>query len=163
MKKFGIIEENIQTCGLLTELTNSQTGNFEIIKNHWKKFNAELKKYNLIQNGGNWEKYGITFKTNETYFYLTTIPKNKLNFPDHFVNKVIPKGEYKIFTHTGKMENIKQTILDIYKNIVPNSKMTIEHYSKAGFIHFEKYDYRFLWDKPTSLIDIYLPINTNSH
>jgi len=49
------IEENISTFGLLTKLTNSQTDNFEIIKNHWIKFNAELKKYNLIQNDENWE------------------------------------------------------------------------------------------------------------
>lgn len=155
-----IIDKNISTFGLLTELTKSQTDNFEIIKNHWRKFNAELKKYNLIQNGGNWEKYGITFKTNETYFYLTTIPQNEMIFPEHFVNKEIPKGEYEIFTHTGKMENIKQTINNIYKNILPNSNLTIEHYSKTGFIHFEKYDYRFCWDKPNSEIDIYLPINT---
>ena len=89
-----IIDKNISTFGLLTELTKSQTDKFEIIKYHWRKFNAELKKYNLIQNGGNWEKYGITFKTNETYFYLTTIPQNEMNFPEHFVNKEIPKGEY---------------------------------------------------------------------
>ena len=92
------INENISTFGLLTELTNSQTANFEIIKNHWKKFNAELKKYNLIKNGGNWEKYGITCKTNETYFYLTTIPKDKKIFPEHFVNKEIPKEQYEMFT-----------------------------------------------------------------
>ena len=157
-----IIDKNISTFGLLTELTKSQTDNFEIIKNHWRKFNAELKKYNLIQNGGNWEKYGITFKTNETYFYLTTIPQNEMIFPEHFVNKEIPKGKYEIFTHTGSMENIKQTINNIYKNILPNSNLTIEHYSKTGFIHFEKYDYRFRWDKPNSEIDIYLPINTNN-
>ena len=157
-----IIDKNISTFGLLTELTKSQTDNFEIIKYHWRKFNAKLKKYNLIQNGGNWEKYGITFKTNETYFYLTTIPQNEMNFPEHFVNKEIPKGEYEIFTHTGSMENIKQTINNIYKNILPNSNLTIEHYSKTGFIHFEKYDYRFRWDKPNSEIDIYLPINTNN-
>lgn len=48
-----IIEKPISTFGILTELTTSQTDNFEIIKSHWKKFNAELKKYNLIQNGGN--------------------------------------------------------------------------------------------------------------
>ena len=157
-----IIDKNISTFGLLTELTKSQTDNFDIIKNHWKKFNAELKKHHLIQNGGNWEKYGITFKTNEKYFYLTTIPQNDMIFPEHFVYKEIPKGEYKIFTHKGKMENIKLTINNIYKNILPNSNLTIEHYSKAGFIHFEKYDYRFRWDKPNSEIDIYLPINTNN-
>ncbi len=146
----------------MTELTNSQTSNFEIIKSHWKKFNAELKKYNLLQNGGNWVKYGITIKINETYFYLTTIPQNNFVFPEHFVYKEIPKGEYEIFTHKGKMENIKRTVYNIYKNILPNSSLTIEHYSKIGFIHFEKYDHRFRWDKPNSEIDIYLPIKTKA-
>ena len=79
-----IIDKNISTFGLLTELTKSQTDNFEIIKNHWKKFNAELKKYNLIQKGGNWEKYGITIKTNEKYFYLTTIPQSEMIFSRTF-------------------------------------------------------------------------------
>jgi predicted transcriptional regulator YdeE len=59
------------------------------------------------------------------------------------------------------LQNLKLTIHDIYKNILPNSNLTIEHHSKTGFIHFEKYDYRFGWDKPNSEIDIYLPINTN--
>ena len=60
------------------------------------------------------------------------------------------------------MENITQTIHNIYKNILPNSTLTIEHYIKTGFIYLEKYDYRFSWDKPPSEIDIYLPINTNT-
>jgi predicted transcriptional regulator YdeE len=84
-------------------------------------------------------------------------------FPEYFLNKEIPKGEYEIFTHTGKIENIKQTIYNIYKNILPNSNLTIEDYSKIGFVHFEKYDYRFCWDKPNSEIDIYLPIKTDNH
>ena len=156
------IEKNISTFGLQIELTNSQTENFEIIKNHWKIFNAELKKYNLIQNNGNWEKYGITIKTDEKYFYLTTIPQNKMFFPEHFIYKEIPKGEHEVFIHSGKMENFKQTIYNIYKNILPSKNLTVEHYSKTGFIHFEKYDYRFHWDKPTSEIDIYLPVNTSN-
>ena len=65
------IKQNIQTYGLVTELTNSQTDNFEIIQKHWVTFNEELKKFKLNQNGGNWTKYGITFKTGDKYFYLT--------------------------------------------------------------------------------------------
>ena len=155
------IEQKIQTCGLVTELTNSQTDNFEIIQKHWITFNEELKKYKLNQNGGNWVKFGITFKMAEKYFYLTSVPTNSLLFPDHFTRLEIPKGEYEIFTHKGKMENIKQTIFEIYKVILPKSNLKIEDHKKTGFIHFEKYDYRFQWNKPTSIIDIYLPLNTN--
>ena len=62
------IEQNIQTFGLVTELTNSQTDNYKIIQKHWIVFNEELKKFKLNKNGGNWTKYGITFKTGGKYF-----------------------------------------------------------------------------------------------
>lgn len=155
------IEQNIQTCGLVTELTNSQTDNFVIIQKHWRTFNEELKRLRLNQNGGNWTKYGITFKAGDKYFYLTAIPTSNLIFPDHFANIEIPKGEYETFTHKGKMENIKQTFFEIYKVILPKSNLKIEDQTKTGFIHFEKYDFRFQWNKPTSIIEIFLPLNTN--
>ncbi len=155
------IKQNIQTCGLVTELTTSQTDNFEIIQKHWKTFNDELKRLKLNKKDGNWTKYGITFKTGENYFYLTAIPTNNLNVPDHFSSFEIPKGEYETFNHKGKMENIKQTIYEIYKVILPKSNLKIEDHIKTGFIHFEKYDYRFQWNKPNSVIEIYLPLSTN--
>ncbi len=155
------IKQNILTYGLVIELTNSQTDNFKIIQKHWLVFNEELKKNKLNQNGGKWTKYGITFKTGEKYFYLTAIPKKVDFIPNHFIKKEIPKGEYEIFTHKGEMENIKNTIYEIYKVILPKSNLKIEDQTKTGFIHFEKYDYRFKWNKPTSEIDIYVPLNTN--
>jgi predicted transcriptional regulator YdeE len=92
---------------------------------------------------------------------LTAIPIKVDNIPDHFIKKEIPKGEYEIFTHKGEMENVKNTIFEIYKVILPTANLKIEAQTKTGFIHFEKYDYRFKWNKPTSEIDIYLPLNTN--
>ncbi|WP_347175531.1 GyrI-like domain-containing protein [Polaribacter uvawellassae] len=156
-----IIEQNIKVCGLVTELTKSQSENFGIIQNHWSEFNAELKRKKLNQNGGNWTKYGITLKTNKKYFYLTAIPVGDLTFPDNFKNLEIPKGEYEMFSHKGKMEDIKNTLFEIYKVILPKSNLKIEDQAKTGFIHFEKYDYRFKWNNPNSIIDIYLPIKTN--
>ena len=156
------IEQNIQTCGLVMELTKSQTDNFKIIQKHWVNFNEELKKLKLNQNGGNWTKYGITYKIDEKYFYLTAIPTKNNLVPDHFESLEIPKGEYEIFTHKGKMENIKKTIFEIYKVVLPKSNLKIEDHSKTGFLHFEKYDYRFKWNKSTSIIDIYLPLYTNN-
>jgi predicted transcriptional regulator YdeE len=155
-----IIEKSIKTCGLVVELTNSQTKNFGIIQKHWKDFNYQLKKYGLNQNGGNWEKYGITFKTNGKYYYLSSIPTENQVIPDHFTCLEIPKGDYEIFTHKGKMENIRHTIFEIYKIILPKSNLKIEEQTKAGFFHFEKYDYRFQWDNANSIIDIYLPLTT---
>jgi len=95
------IKQNIPICGLVTELTNSQSCNFEIIRKHWIFFNKELKKLKLNQDNYNWIKYGITYKTEEKYFYLAAIPKNIFLFPNHFKSLEIPKGEYEIFTHKG--------------------------------------------------------------
>ncbi|MEX8549245.1 MAG: hypothetical protein V5804_16715 [Mucilaginibacter sp.] len=62
------IEQNIKTCGLMTELINSQSDNFEIIQKHWATFNEQLQKFRLNQNGGNWTKFGITFKVGEKHY-----------------------------------------------------------------------------------------------
>lgn len=97
----------------------------------------------------------------ETYFYLTSIPAFGGVFPEQFIQKIIPKGHYEVFTHEGEMNTIKTTVHDIYKNILPNSNLQIEPSSKTSFIHFEKYDSRFQWNRPNSIIDIYLPLNTN--
>jgi predicted transcriptional regulator YdeE len=152
------IPKNIQTYGLVTALTRSQADNFGIIQKHWRYFNAELKKYRLQQNAGNWVKYGITFKTEESYFYMTAIPQNDFVFPAHFIPFLIPEGEYEVFTHRGKMADIKNTIYDIYTNVLPNSTLKIAVQAQAGFIHFEKYDKRFNWNSTDSEIDIFLPL-----
>ncbi|MBB6461962.1 GyrI-like domain-containing protein [Flammeovirga kamogawensis] len=156
------IKQSIQTYGLVTELSKSQATNLLIIRKHWMFFNAELKKYKLNQFSENWTKYGITFKSGEKYFYLTSIQIINKQIPSHFIKKEIPKGEYTVFTHKGRMENIKNTIYEIYKVILPKSTFKIEDQSKVGFHHFEKYDHRFQWNKPTSEIDIYLPLNTDN-
>jgi predicted transcriptional regulator YdeE len=155
------IEHNIQVCGLVIELTKSQTNNFTIIQKHWKNFNDELKKFKLNKTGGNWTKYGITFKKGEKYFYLTGIPRSSLIFLDHFSIFEIPKGEYETFIHKGDMEKLKQTIYAIYKVFLPKSTIILEDHIKTGFLHFEKYDYRFQWNKTNSVIEIYLPLSTN--
>lgn len=152
------IEQNIKTCGLVTPLTKSQKENFLIISKHWIVFNAELKKHNLNQSAGNWVKYGITFKVENEYFYLTAIPNNEQIFPDHFISFEISKGNYEIFAHRGAMDNLKQTINHIYKSIIPDLNLKIEDHENTGFLHYEKYDYRFQWNKTTSLIEIYLPL-----
>ncbi len=156
------IKRNIDTYGLVTELKKSQTENLDIIQKHWKNFNDQLRKHKLNQSGGNWEKYGITFKTDDKYYYLASIPLNNQAFPDHFTHLKIPKGDYKVFTHKGSMKNIKHTINEIYRIILPKSGFSIEDHSKTGFFHFEKYDFRFRWNNPDSIIDIYLPSNTDS-
>ena len=56
--------------GLSTALTRSQNENFEIIKPHWQTFNKLLINIDL---GYHWKKYGITYKEDDNYNYMTII------------------------------------------------------------------------------------------
>ena len=153
-----VLYPNSSLCGLQIKLTKSQSENHTIIQNHWIHFNTVLKKNNLTQNKGNWVKYGVTFKVEDTYYYLAAIPSSILILPEHFTTITIPQGNYHIFTHRGKMEGIKETLNDIYKIQIPKLNLQIQSSEKIGFIHFEKYDYRFQWNNPASTIELYLPL-----
>jgi predicted transcriptional regulator YdeE len=154
------IEKAISIFGITVELTRSQSQNFIIITNHWKNFNHQLKQNQFNQISENWCKYGVTFKIGERYFYLAAIPWKGQNLPDNFIKKEIPKGEYAVFFHKGAMENIKNTIHSIYKEILPTSNLSLKQTPQTGFMHFEKYDYRFQWNKSDSIVAIWVPIIT---
>ncbi len=147
--------DSIKVCGLVVELTNSQTENNQIIQKHWVKFNNVLKMNNLTQSF-NWVKYGITFKVEEKYFYMSAIPF--VENADMLIPFEIPKSDYYKFTHQGNLALLKQTFWSIYKEKIPALKLIQNSNFRNGFIHFEKYDYRFKWNDSNSIIDIYLPV-----
>lgn len=153
----------IELAGIRIELTKSQDENYFLIRNLWKRFNLELKN---IKNrkSGNWEKFGITFRENGRIFYMTSIEiAGKIIIPQNMMATKIKQGSYIRFIHTGKMYDIKKTIYDIYKKIIPILEFKIESNKKEGLVHFERYDYRFKWNNPESLLEIYLPVNTYEH
>lgn len=147
--------DSTKVCGLVIALTNSQTENNQIIQKHWIKFNNTLKMNNLTQSL-NWVKYGITFKIEGEYFYMSAIPY--VENGDILIPFEIPQSDYYKFTHQGNLEALKQTFWSIYKEKVPALKLIQNSNFSNGFIHFEKYDYRFKWNDSNSIIDIYLPV-----
>ena len=143
--------------GVSVIITKSQSRNYSIINNFWREFNAKLKVSNLPnKNGGNWEKYGITYRNGDTYKYFCGIPVE-----DDYINTVyeifeIVEGEYAVFQHKGTMYNLKDTINTIYKSIIPNNKLDL---NQKKYFHYELYNYQFKWNKNESIIEIYIPIN----
>lgn len=136
-------------------LTKSQSQNHQIISSHWKNFNRELGIRN-IKSDSNWLKFGVTKKIDDQYFYLTAIPKTV--DVAGFSEEELKGGEYICFEHRGDMGLLKSTINDIYKTIIPESSFNID--VKRTTIHYEQYDHRFLWNKPNSIISIYVPIKS---
>jgi predicted transcriptional regulator YdeE len=146
--------------GIAAMLTKSQSKNFTIILQLWKRFNKEM---HAIENGprmGNqWEKFGITYRYDNAYWYLTGIPyTSEMLFPDHMLQKQIPAGRYACFTHTGPMYHLKTTIHAIYTTHLPILGLERPTPEEAGLFHFERYDARFHWNRADSCIDIYVPL-----
>ncbi|MFH0854128.1 MAG: GyrI-like domain-containing protein [bacterium] len=153
----------IDLIGVEIELTKSQDENYFLIRELWKKFNSELKN---IKNrkSGNWEKFGVTYRKNYQVFYMASIKKtNKMIIPQNMIAIKVNRGKYVCFVHVGAMYDIKTTIYNIYKKIIPKLEFEIESNKKEGLIHFERYDHRFKWNNPKSLLEIYLPVNTYEH
>lgn len=161
--EFQIVNFNkLDLIGLEIKLTKSQDKNYILIRDLWKKFNLKLKS---IKNrkGGNWEKFGITYRKDGDIFYVASIEKtDEMIPPSDMINKEIKQEQYARFTHIGAMDAIKTTVFNIFKKIIPKLKIEIEPSEKAGLIYFERYDYRFNWNNSESLLEIYLPLKTNS-
>ncbi len=154
--EYEIVTKNdFKVSGLQTELTRSQDNNYRIIREHWQRFNYELRIRN-IQLGKNWEKYGVTKKEDDRYFYFSAIPANK-QVPD-FKTSNLTGGKFMRFQHNGRIELIKSTVYNIYKRIIPISGLKVD--LMRSFLHFEHYDSRFHWSRADSVIDIYIPIES---
>jgi predicted transcriptional regulator YdeE len=96
----------------------------------------------------------VTKKVDDQYFYLTAIPK--LIEVAGFSGEELKVGEYMCFEHRGHVGLLKSTVNNIYKKVIPESDFHIDENRTS--IHHEQYDRRFLWNKPSSLICIYLPV-----
>ncbi len=152
------------TVGISTALTKSQHKNFAVISSLWKHFNAEIHKIrNRPSSSRDWEKFGITYTQNHEYHYLAAIQfMDNMLAPLNMIKKDIVQGRYACFTHTGKMNHLKSTVYAIYKKMLPERNLTPESQEKAGLIHFERYDNRFHWNRPDSIIEIYVPMETGA-
>ena len=152
--KYKIINvPKINVCYFETQLTTSHQKNYPIIQDHWKKFNI-LLRINGIKFDSEWEKLGITIKTNNQYFYRCAF--NSENRIPQFEHAHIPAGIFGKFTHTGPLYSLSKTINQIYKTIISSSPLDID--LNRSIIHYERYDSRFNWNNQNSIIEIYVPL-----
>jgi predicted transcriptional regulator YdeE len=118
--------ENKKLYGLSINITKSQNKNYDIIKNFWKEFDVKLKSANLPgKSGGNWEKYGMTYKSGDIYRYFCGVPVENIYINTFFEENKIINGNYAIFQHKGAMYYLNDTINEIYKQIIPNNKLVL--------------------------------------
>lgn len=154
--KYTIREmEALSLIGQEIQLTKSKSQNIKICTQFWQQFNTNLKKAYLFQSG-NWVKYAFMEKRGEQLFYFCAIPR-KVVVPDGFLMKEIPSQQYLVVEHIGAMDNIYDTYGKLYQELLPGTGYTLR---KKDFLHFERYDYKFQWNRSNSVIEIWVPIET---
>jgi predicted transcriptional regulator YdeE len=153
------ILEMIPVVGIAAALTRSQSQNFAIISQLWKRFNREIHTIeNRPRNGPDWKKYGITYFQKDEYCYLSGIPYTAaIKAPKQMQQRFIPSGRYACFTHSGPMYHLKTTVHEIYTTHLPAIGIERPSPEEGGLFHFECYDRRFHWNRADSCIDIYIP------
>lgn len=135
------------------ELTNSQRQNIQISTSFWRQFNTNLKTFHLSQSG-HWIKYALMERRRGRLYYFCAIPQTSY-IPHGFESRSIQSHQYMVVEHIGPMNQIYQTYGKIYEKILPESQYIP---IKNDFIHFEKYDYRFHWNRNDSVIEIWIPV-----
>lgn len=151
---FQIIElEEFNVIGIRYELSKSLSNNVKLAQNHWKTFNGKLRN-NKLYLGSNWCKYAFIEKINNNIFYYLSIPKNDY-IPKGFTEKKILNSKYLKIEHIGNMSKLKDTINYVYKEIIPKNNILVK---SSKFVYFEKYDYKFHWNREDSVIEIYIPM-----
>ena len=147
--------DSFTIIGQEIELTNYSKRNVQISTHFWRKFNLNLKNSYLSQTG-NWIKYAFMERRNGTLYYFCAIHKKNI-VPIGFNTKEIKFHRYLVVEHLGAMNKIYDTYNKIYQEILPNTNYEP---SQEDFIHFEKYDYRFHWNRENSIIEIWVPIKS---
>ena len=152
--KYEIRElEEFSVVGQEIELTNLQRKNVQISTQFWRTFNNNLKKSYLPQYG-NWIKYAFMERKNGKLFYYCAIPKRTV-IPEGFICKEIKACKYLVTEHIGLMNGIYDTYTKLYQEVLSNVECIP---LQEVFLHFERYDYRFHWNRENSVIEIWLPI-----
>jgi len=145
--------DDFSVVGQRIKLTGHQKDNLILAIDFWKKFNGQLKKNYLVQFG-HWTKYAFMERTQQGLFYFCAVPK-KVIVPNGFEEKRISGKQYLVATYVGKMADIYEAYEKLYKEILPNSGYQLD---QEAFLHFEKYDERFKWQKDDSVIEIWVPV-----
>lgn len=150
---YKIVELNeFKVMGIKYELSTSLIRNIKLAQKHWMNFNNKLK-HNNIYLGNNWCKYAFIIGDDSKLFYFISVPK-KDYVPDDFIIKTIPNSKYLMINHRGNMNRLKRTMDSIYTKIKEDNTILNDN----DFYYFEKYDYKFHWNRSDSIIEIYLPI-----
>lgn len=93
---------------------------------------------------------------NDTYVYLAGLPVFQIEtMPKGMISCTIPKGQYAVFTHSGSMETVMDSINYIWGTWIPKN---LENYQHVNGPDFELYGSRFDLAARTGQFNHYVPV-----
>ena len=151
-----ISKESFHIIGVELKTTTQDGKNFVEIPQFWEKVLEEghiekipAKKFQDTVLG-----ICMDFEPSGSFSYIIGSEVTSIeNTPEDMVCKMIPAGNYAVFTARGKMPgSIQETFKYIYQEWLPNSG-----YQRANSADFELYDERCR-NAENAEVDIYVPI-----
>ena len=89
----------------------------------------------------------------ECSYMAATVVTDFDQIPENMTSRVLPAGNYAIFTHKGSVDKLGHTMNYIYGSWLPKSGHKLREAPDL-----EIYDKRFRPDSEDSELDIYIPI-----
>jgi AraC family transcriptional regulator len=141
-------------------ILSPQKNNSTVIPRLWHQF---VNQEATIKRKAGGPSYGLVEMLPESagksnkdeMFYIACVEVTEFDsVPAGMVQRVIPAGKYAVFTHTGKLDRLEQTMKGIYITWLANSGIKLR---KAP--HLELYDHRFNLGADNSEFDILLAVN----
>jgi AraC family transcriptional regulator len=124
----------------------------------WAKFQELAPK---VANRDASHGLGISMGSNELFKkgenrYIAANEVSSVNeVPEGMITETIPAQKYAVFTHIGKISNLKET----YRYILEDWRKNNTRYNQIPFAPaFEWYDQRFDANSDDSELDLYIPI-----
>ncbi len=140
----------------LAKKGNMQTLNYEQV---WNDF---MKRANEVADADKDLMYGVTlFDPNmqmtpdaQFTFMAAVSVKSAANVPEGMIFHTVKGGDFAVFEHHGKIEEVGMTYMYIFGEWLPKSG-----YTYASNDSFEKYDKRFKHDSADSVMEIWVPVS----
>lgn len=155
MMKYELRElPSFSVIGLEQELTEQKSTNLERCLSFWPRFNRQLKSNGLSQQNAAWTKFAFMKRQEGRLIYYCAVPFTS-KVPANFVLEEIPACKYLVVEHRGGMAHIYSTYADIYQGLIPKLGLSLE---QTNFLHFEKYNEKFHWNRESSVIEIWVPL-----
>ena len=124
----------------------------------WDRFNSREKELTRRLSE---DCYGVCFYErmenmcpNTPFTYMAgLLVSSKADAPAGWETRTVPGCDYAVFEHKGALDTLQQTYDHIFREWLPASE-----YEFVNQDDFEIYDERFVFGKPESIMEIWIPV-----